>query len=275
MRKKALTSSAIMAILAIAATLAWAGGEVWKTKPYQQWDQKDIQEVLTQSPWVRVENVPATWRGANLLQMTPGGENGQMEGMPGGGGNEGAGGAGNAAPGSMGESGRPDGGAGSPEESGGMDEGQGPRMASFVIRWNSAQTIREALARNALLNNKIAEADAVKYIGQTPADYQIFIGGQDLTPFSNVSEDELKAKAYLEAKQSKHKIVPASVVIERTPDKKKVAYVMFSFARPAAGDQSFVTPKDKNVEFSCKLKNIDLHANFDLRKMTNEKGTDL
>jgi hypothetical protein len=278
MRKSALTSLAITAILAVAASLAWAGGDVWKTKPYQQWDQKDIQQILTNSPWVKVQSVAATWRGANLLQMGPGGEGGET-GPPGGEGAEGAGGGGAGggagARGSMGAGSAPGGAEGSPEEVGGMGEGGEPRMASFIVRWNSAQTIREALARSALLSNKVDEADAARFVGQTPTDYEIFIGGQDLSPFASVSDNELKAKSYLEAKQSKHKIAPNSVTVKRTPDNKRVVFVMFSFPRPAAGDQSFVTPKDKNVEFSCKLKNLDLRANFDLHKMVTEKGQDL
>ena len=31
----------------------WSGGEPWKGKPYQQWDDKDIQRIFTDSPWTR------------------------------------------------------------------------------------------------------------------------------------------------------------------------------------------------------------------------------
>ena len=36
------------------AAVAWAGGDVWKTKPYSQWDEKDIQTVLQTSPWAKL-----------------------------------------------------------------------------------------------------------------------------------------------------------------------------------------------------------------------------
>jgi hypothetical protein len=276
MRKSILISVMVIAMVAIGASLVWAGGDVWKTKPYQQWDQKDVQQVLFQSPWVKVQSVAAMWRtGSNAARMQSGGDSPGMGAPPTGEGDEGGGGGGAGARGSMGGGSRPGGGGGGPEEGGGMGNDQGSQMTSFVVRWNSSQTIREALARTALLNNKISEGDAAKYVGQTPNDYEIFIGGQDLSPFASASDDELKAKTFLEAKQSKEKLNPTSVTVQRTPDKRRITFVMFSFPRQATANQPFVTPRDKNVEFTCKLKNLDLKANFDLRKMVNEKGPDL
>src|SRR5260370_7649269 len=41
--------------------LAWAGGEPWKGKPYQQWDDKDVQRVFMDSPWARTVILTRTW----------------------------------------------------------------------------------------------------------------------------------------------------------------------------------------------------------------------
>ena len=57
MRKAILMSSAII----ILATLAFAGTDVWKAKPYQQWDQKDISKILGDSPWSKMVQVEAPW----------------------------------------------------------------------------------------------------------------------------------------------------------------------------------------------------------------------
>lgn len=153
--------------------------------------------------------------------------------------------------------------------------GQGLRMASFVIRWNSSKTVREALGRNAILSGKASEADVAKFVAQEPADFEIFVAGRDMSPFAGASEEELKAHAYLEAKQSKQKIAPANVTIQRSPDNKTVNFLVFSFARQAAANQPFITPKDKSVEFECRLKDLNLHTSFDLHKMVSEKGSDL
>ncbi len=49
------------ALLAIAAA-AWAGGDVWKTKPYSQWDHKDIATILQSSPWAKpAQQVQGAW----------------------------------------------------------------------------------------------------------------------------------------------------------------------------------------------------------------------
>ena len=43
------TGFAVTAILATVA-IARAGGDPWKTKPFDQWPQQDVQEVLQNSP---------------------------------------------------------------------------------------------------------------------------------------------------------------------------------------------------------------------------------
>ena len=57
MRKAILMSSAIIVL----AALAFAGTEVWKAKPYQQWDQKDVSKILGDSPWSKIVQVEAPW----------------------------------------------------------------------------------------------------------------------------------------------------------------------------------------------------------------------
>ena len=173
----------------------------------------------------------------------------------------------------MGAGQNPPNGPGAAPMGGGMGEGAG--YTPFFVRWNSAQTIREAIARGALLSGKINEADAQRFVTQTPQDYEVLVAGPDMSPFTTTTEADLKATTHLEAKQSKQKIAPTSVKINRTPDNKRVAFVLFSFSRDAGANQPLLTPKDKSVEFECKLKNLDLRSSFDLRKMVNEKGQDL
>ena len=46
------------------AALAWAGGDPWKSKPYQQWDANDMKKVFSDSPWSKVVQISATWKPA-------------------------------------------------------------------------------------------------------------------------------------------------------------------------------------------------------------------
>jgi transposase len=160
-------------------------------------------------------------------------------------------------------------------ESGPMTSGQDAAEAEFLFRWNSSQTIRRALAQGAILNHKLNRPDAEKYAQPVRSDAEIVVLGQDMTPFAKISVDDLKAKTYLAAKQSKQKVNPSNVSVLRSPDGKRVTAVLFSFPRHLPAGQPLITPNDKNVEFACKLTGLDLHADFDLRKMLNEKGPDL
>ena len=47
--------------LLLGATLLCAGDKPWKAKSYQQWDEKDLQTILTESPWVRVTPIQRSW----------------------------------------------------------------------------------------------------------------------------------------------------------------------------------------------------------------------
>ena len=49
MRKKLMGGVAFLII----ATLAWAGGDPWKSKPPSQWTEKDVADILANSPWAR------------------------------------------------------------------------------------------------------------------------------------------------------------------------------------------------------------------------------
>src|SRR5215475_13751653 len=70
----------VLLVLAVPALLL-AGDDVWKSKPYQQWDLKDVQKVLNDSPWARVVHVDAKWRSAG--STSPADRNPQSTGASG------------------------------------------------------------------------------------------------------------------------------------------------------------------------------------------------
>jgi len=268
-----------LAILVTVCSFAWAGEDAWKTKPYQQWDEKDIRQVLEDSPWVEVKTVSAVWRNsAHSATTQSGGQSGDKLaslGPPSGACDPSTrGGACDEDPhAAMGDSSRPVGEESSVETS--QAGIRGPGTAAFLIRWNSAQTIREALARNALLHNRMTESEASNFVGQSPPAYEILFSGSDMSPFATMNEQELKSDVYLEARQSKQKVSPADVSIRRTPDNRRVILILFSFPHQTAEGQPLITSKDKEAEFVCKLKNLNLKADFDLHKMRSAKGLDL
>lgn len=151
----------------------------------------------------------------------------------------------------------------------------GGASALFFVRWSSSQTVREAIARDAVLNGRNSEAQAEQYVNQTPDGYEILISGQDMTPFANETNDTLKSKAYLEVKPSKEKVSPSNVQITKDVDDKKILSVLFAFPKQGANNQPLLTSNDKQAQFDCKLKQAHFDSEFDVRKMTGKNGPDL
>ncbi|MFZ0884156.1 MAG: hypothetical protein WAN14_12220 [Candidatus Acidiferrales bacterium] len=246
--KKAFTCS--LAILVI-AVLAWAGGEPWKTKRYQQWNDEDIQKVFTDSPWSRKVTVEGTWKPVQGVNSASGSIN-----AGGSGGAKGMGGSSTVLPAEA-------------------DVNAGTRGPSvpFDVYWMSSETMRAALARRAVLHAGKDEASIEKYV-ETPAEeYQVVVQGPDMAPFYHNEEKFFEANSALEVKKTKQKFSPSHVVYNRD-DKGAITSAVFFFPKKLNG-QDTISASDKSVEFTCKLGNSTLHAVFEPTKMVNQKGSDL
>ena len=240
---------AVAALLVTAlGALAWAGGDPWKTKPFEQWTQNDVRQILHDSPWAKVQYVPEEWKaggGKSEMGRAPGGTVSAAQGPAGGAANVG-------------------------QQAMGTPEGQ----AAFYLRWNSSRTTREALVRDAILSGQMKEDEASKYLSAPIVNYEVVVIGPDMSPFGSISEDDLKAKAILRGKQSKIKVNATSVQISRSADGREVAAVMFSFPRKTADGKDVAAPDEKGLQFSCNIKDLDLSTTFDPRKMVDSKGPD-
>ena len=266
--RKALIGS--IAVLAVAA-FALASSDPWKGKPYQQWDQKDIQKVLQNSPWSKTVTVDAKWEGSS-----GGGGYGEAPAAPSGlpqGSSAGGPGAG----GSGGHPGMGGGGGGSSSAGGGMPsaEAGGTPQAAFAVRWLSSRTMREALVRNAILNGKMTESDAAKDLAQTPDTYEVMIVGPQMNPFQSVEEASVKQNAFLIPKKSKEKIQASKVEFQRSADGKTVQTVVIYFPKKAATGQSTIGADEKGAEFSVTASNATFKTTFDFSKMDDAQGRDL
>ena len=242
----------VVLAISLFVVFAWAG-DVWKDKPYQQWDRKDALKVLNDSPWSKTIAVNVTRR--DVAAPSAGGEPRGGYGPMGG-----------ASPSEPGQ-GQP-----TPMASG---DQAGPAVAEFYVRWLSSRAIREGLARLQILEGKMTEADAEKYLAQPVSDYQLLLFGQDLSPFDNVGENSLKEKSYLEMKRSKQKLAPANVQVQRTPDGKRIVAVLFSFPTKTSSGGATVASDEKSVEFVCSAGPFRLRTSFEPSKMVDRQGSDL
>ena len=268
---------AAMALAAIALA-----DDVWKSKPYQQWDAKDVQKILNESPWVRVVHVAANWRkpGDNYIPVEPGGTSpgnyGAQTASAGGSGRD------TSSVASSSSSSMPGGptsaNSGSLAQNQAiMNSGKTPE-ATFVVRWFSSLAVRQALARAQVLGGGMTAADADKALGDVPVEYAIVVAGQDMGPFLKLEEKDIAAKAFLQPK-SGEKTAAAHVAIQRVPggkldDPRSIAAIVFYFAKKTAAGDPLLAPNTKSAEFLCESGKANIKASFDLSKMAIANAPD-
>jgi hypothetical protein len=249
----ALSLSVVMGLTIV----TWAGGDPWKSKPYQQWDAKDVLRIVNDSPWAKIVHVDAPWKRDS-------GASEAIGGVPVGGvrPSTGMGGMG-AQPSSA------------PPNPGASGQNSQIPQAAFLVRWVSSRTIREALLRSSVLSGKTKEEDAEKELAVPTDTYQVFVAGPDMKPFAVIEEDELKRGTFLQTKKTKQRISPSSIQIERTPDGLGVQAIVFVFPRKSQTGESTIAADEKGADFNCVAGPVRIEATFDISKMDDARGRDL
>jgi hypothetical protein len=246
--KTMLRSLVVAAVLLFAVNL-WAG-DPWKDKPYKDWNENDVRKILNQSPWSKRIQVEGREKNPTGLESSEDSAEGGEAGSESGGGEEGG-------------------------EAGGEREKESKRGITFVVRWGSSRTLREAWVRGQVLQKKILEADAEKSLPPAPGDYELLLIGSDMTSFEKADQATLKAKSYLLAKKSKQKINPNQVELARTPDGKRIKGIIFHFSKKTPTGEPILTPDEMELKFFAPGGAIEIKASFDLQKMVDKEGLDL
>lgn len=228
--------------LLVFCSLAWAADAPWKGKPYDQWEDKDVQKVLTDSPWARTATVTRTW--VPLAKDQP---NGPVAGQE------------RPVPGSL-------------ARSNDNDSSVGGEL-TFHVFWASSRVMRAASARKAVLHGGKKDLDVEKYATAPQEEYQIILQSEDMAPFVHHDEKFFQDNAFLEPKKSKQKIAPSHVQYER--DGQMVTTAVFFFPKKTAAGAPTIAPDEKSVEFNCKIEGQALRVNFEPQKMVDNQGPDL
>ena len=237
-------------LIVSAFTVAARANDPWKEKDPQDWDQKDVQKILTDSPWSKQFQFGSTMDGALDSASTAVGSAahpsvGSPEGM------------------------RP----GAPAQvSSGLSPGMGP-VTKFTVSWRSSRTVREALLREKELSGSLPD-QARKDLAVKYDVYEISISGPNLNAFGKENAETLKAHSYLMLKSTKEKIAPVKVVIQKTPSGNPVA-ILFDFPQKTTAGEPTIAPSEKSVEFGAKTGNLPLKVTFDISKMSTKDGRDL
>lgn len=237
--RKAFRKAATLFGLFIVASLALASDPPWKGKPYQQWDDKDIQKVFTDSPWARKGTITRTWTGATQKDLPNTQLGGPSRGMP--------------------------------NAQGPSDNSVGSEV-TFEVFWTSSRVIRAATGRKAVLHGGKTDLDVDKYATQPQEEYQIVVESEDMTPFARHDENFFQANSFLEPKKSKQKIIASHVAYERDQKTQLPSTAIFFFPKKTASGEPTIGPDEKSVEFNCKLEGSNLRVNFEPQKMVDNQG---
>jgi hypothetical protein len=244
-----------VAMLAIAGA-AWAGNDVWKSKPYAQWDDKDIQTILQNSPWAKPgQQVQGAWHpdGTSPADTSNMGVAGTRTDTS----NRSAG-AGTNQPG------------GTQNQAAAQDA-----QSSYNVYWWSSRTIREANLRNQVLKGSATEDAVDNTLKQPPPDtYQILVAGKNMAIFQQRGEDAFKQAAILQTHKNKQKVNATKVEFQKGSDGSVVAAI-FSFPKTGPGGEPLISPDEKQVDFDLQLGGSWLRTNFSPKQMQDSQGEDL
>jgi hypothetical protein len=242
-RRKALLAGLGPVIVSSPRALA---GEFWNDKEPSAWSHKEVERILTRSPWAKDAAVQM-----NFSAMQQGGAGG---GRPGGGmgrGGPGMGGPGMGGPGMGG--GAP---AGGPP---GEGPGGGPPQFKAVVRWESAAPVRAARKED------LAGQDDAHYLISVSGLPEIGAGrrphGADGPPEADRErrqqmQERMKQNTSL---QPKGRIAISPARVENAGD----GTMLFYFTKEAVP----LSLDDKEVAFATHLGPLEVKAKFVLKEM--------
>jgi len=254
---KKLFVPALAAAMLLSAVCLYAA-DFW-AKPYTEWNEKDVQKMLTNSPWAK----------QIAVSMNGGGGGGERAGGKRGGGS-------NGRPGTMGETGGSGGGgmggnagglsgSGAPGSAGRADDmemaaGQGQPAIQLLVIWESAVAVKEAWVKKKYGSEASSSEEGKKYIERDEPGYVVSITipqmgrGGDPSRMSAM-KDALKESAALNIK-GKDPIKATQVDMAN-------GKALFVFPKSTP-----ITADDKEVEFTTKLNRDQIKCKFDLKHMT-------
>jgi len=254
-----------IAIASLSAAALWAA-DFWASKSYTEWSAKEVDKLMTESPWSR--NVTVVMRrgggrggGADSRSGggigTPGGAGGGGfgGGSVAGGSGGGPGGGGGAGGGGIGRSGRSGGGGGG----GGQGLGMPPPM-SLYVRWFSSIPIKQAMVRSRYGDEVATAKDAIDYLARQEKFYVVTVAGLPgrMAGMFQQNPDALKQSTMLKRKK-KEPIKPEDI---QTQAQQELANFFFMFPKTDA-----ITIDDKEVEFIMKTERFEVKRKFKLKNM--------
>lgn len=232
-----------------------ADDEPWLNKRYDTWNGKDIESVMTRSPWVQKTGIRRTW-----TVVSQNDKNAALDPLISGGVREypDARGATQTNPEATVRSGQ---------------ESTEQLIVDVKVYWDSSRAMRAAQARQLVLKDQMKDSDVEQFAYTPQEEYQIVLTMGDMTPFLQTDEKRLQATSFLEMKRSKLKLSPTHVIYQK--DGSGIPRQAVFFFPKKIGSGPTIGSDETDVEFKCKIADSTLRVQFKPKKMTDQFGLDL
>ncbi len=236
---------------ALAGALSLYAADFWQSKPFSEWSEKDTQRMVENSPWSKPVSV--------AIGGTDGPRAGRGRGNRGG--NDGMGEtAGAGSTGGLIED--PMSNVGGRNRNAGGGDVTGPiATATFIVRWQSALPVKEALLKQKYGSEVGASPEAKKVLEADEKVYVIALagvaGGMLRGDMENIKKALLGATA-LSAK-GKDDLKPVDVQFGKAA---KGFEIYFFFPKKIE-----YSVDDREIEFNSKLESIMVRQKFKLKDM--------
>jgi len=224
-----------LAVIFVSSTFA---ADFWQAKPFTEWSEKEIQRLLTNSPWAK----PVIASMAEAMQAAPAGRPSNTNDS-----NE---------PGMMTARGTiPSTASSSRDQSGNRAPLQ------VVVRWQTALPVRQALMRVKFGAEAPSSAEARRFVEQDPSNYIIGVSGLPRGMVTGNLEEVKRGLLRETTLHTRGKAVLHPSDIEFSPRQDSVElFFVFPKARPFALD-------DREVEFSTRVGAWGVKCKFRLKDL--------
>jgi hypothetical protein len=233
-------------LLPLCALCMWAG-DFWTNKPFTEWNEKEVDKLLTNSPWVG----KITISGSSGMPGRGGAGGPGGAGGRGGGGGMGAGGGGAVGGGAAGGGGGP--------YAGGFGGGGD---ASVTLLWQTALPIKQAIAKRRFAGEAGSSPEAKAMLDRVEQYYVLTLSGVPPTALAAARGDQKAALLDI-----------TTLTVEGKPPLKPNDVQVDGGIR-GSGTMSFLfpkttpfTPEDKELEFDSKFSNKAVKHKFKLKDM--------
>ena len=231
-----------LGLFAASAVNVSATDAPWKSKPYKQWDRRDLERIFTDSPWSRTATVSRSWLPISEKDVHDKIVSGTRK---------------------------------LPTELERANEGTVGGDLNVNIYWASSRVMRAASARKSELIDGKKDIDLAKYASEPQDEYQIVVQSADMAPFFRHDETYFQNVASLQMRKSKLKLSPSHVRYERDAQGILVTAAVFYFPKKTPSGDPVIGADEKNVSFVCKLEGSTLQVSFEPSKMIDAVGLDL